>query len=142
MTNRIVAVLLSLSLAACMSPPPRRDFTPGERIQTIAVTDHSYLFAQKDVLLEGKSLDKQLSAMNPSYQQRISKANTYENLAVAAFIAQIVALGICFGQDNLANTLAWCGGSVGIAFALGWPFSKKAMSNRTSVVQDYNQNLK
>lgn len=105
------------------------------------MTNHSHLYAQKDVILNSRSLDKQLSEMNVDWKQQLSSARTYRAMSLAALVTQIAALGICLAQNNTANVVGWCAGSVGMGFVT-YPLAAKADALEYGVIHGYNQTAK
>lgn len=140
-TREVVCAISMLAVfAGCAGAPPQKEFDSGRKVQTIAVSKHGYIFAQDDILLDD-SLDKKLSTMNATWKDDLTRASTYQGLAVAAFIGQLASLVICAGQNNTANIIAWCGGSVALGLGAVVPLSIKGEDIRFGVVNQFNQQL-
>jgi hypothetical protein len=137
MSGYICLVIIGALLAACASPP-RREFNPQQKVQTIAVTNQAHIYAQNDVILD-RSLDTQLAQMNDHWKSDLSRASLYRGIGTVAFIAQVLSLGVCVAQTHVANVLGWCGGSILMGAAITIPLSYRAEEIKFGVVNQYNQ---
>jgi hypothetical protein len=142
MLKTLIITFLSsfLALTGCVNEPPRRDFEAGKKVQTIAVTEDAHLFAQKDILLEQKSLTSQLSKMDLNWKAELDKASIYHSIAVTGLITQLASLAVCVAQKSTANVIGWCGGSIVVGL-LSIPFERKSQRASYRVVDQYNRSL-
>jgi hypothetical protein len=75
--------------------------------------------------------------MNDQWKNDLSKANLYQDAGVATFLTEIAALAICVGQNNVANVVGWCSGSIAMGVAT-YMFMGAADRARFQAVDQYN----
>lgn len=139
MKTKIIPASLSfmMLLTSCAGQAPRKDLDSKRKIQAIALTGRSHVYAQDNIVLTRSSVDRELSNMNALWKDELSTANAYRASGIATFISEIATLAICVGQNNVANVIGWCSGSIAMGVAT-YMLMNRADDYRFRAIDQYN----